>query len=169
MSWTGIPVSFAAPSVHSASNHPLPSRCAIWRFLTSGLPSNAPLKARRVLTDQASWVSPFTGRLTTARGRIEFVSDDRSHPVLRTGRSPPVAPHPASQRRSYHRLRGTRHPSARTFTSPMQQHYRRTSTTLRVVKNATRSVAPHLATPKFSVDRALGSIRGDQKATRATW
>src|SRR5207244_11069442 len=35
----GIPVSFVAPSVHSASNHPLPSRCAIWCFLSSCLPS----------------------------------------------------------------------------------------------------------------------------------
>jgi hypothetical protein len=126
LTWTGIPVSFAAPSVHSASNHPLPSRCVIWRFLPSGLPSNASLPMRRVLADRASWVSPFPSRLTTATGRIEFAVADRSQPILRTGRSPPVAPHPASRRRSYHQLRGTRHPPTRTSTSPMQQHYRRT-------------------------------------------
>jgi len=43
------------------------------------------------------WASPFTSRLATAPGRIEFV-------ILRTTRSPPVAPHPASRRRSYVRL-----------------------------------------------------------------
>ena len=43
------------------------------------------------------WVSPLTSRLTTTPGRIEFV-------LLRTARSPPVAPHPASRRRSYGRL-----------------------------------------------------------------
>jgi len=43
------------------------------------------------------WVSPFPSRLTATPGRIAFV-------ILRTGRSPPVAPHPASRRRSYVRL-----------------------------------------------------------------
>jgi len=37
-------------------------------------------------------------------------------PVLRTGRSPPVAPHLASQRRGYLRLRGSDQTSARTCT-----------------------------------------------------
>jgi hypothetical protein len=41
--------------------------------------------------------SPFARRLAEASSRIEFV-------ILRTGRSPPVAPHPASRRRSYFRL-----------------------------------------------------------------
>ena len=122
----GIPVSFVAPSVHSASNHPLPSRCAIWCFLTSGLPSSALPTVRRVLADHASWASPFPSRLATATGRIEFAVADRNQPILRTGRSPPVAPHPVSRRRSYRQLRGTRNPSTRTSTSPMQQHYRRT-------------------------------------------
>jgi hypothetical protein len=57
--WTGIPVSFVASSVHSASNHPLPSRCVIWCFLPSGLPPVASLPMRRVLADQASWASPL--------------------------------------------------------------------------------------------------------------
>ncbi len=101
----GIPVCFAVPSVHSASNHPLPSRCVIWGFVSSGLPS----KATRGLTschlrDHASWASPFPSRLATATGRIEFAAADLRQPILRTGRSPPVAPHPASRRRSYLRL-----------------------------------------------------------------
>ena len=124
----GIPVSFVAPSVHSASNHPLPSRCVIWRFLPSGLPSDTSLSMCRVLADLASWVSPFPSRLTTATGRIEFAVTDARRSILRTGRSPPVALHPASRRRSYLRLRGARTPSTRTCTSPMQQHYRRTRT-----------------------------------------
>jgi hypothetical protein len=49
LSWPGIPVSFAAPSVHSASNHPLPSRCDIWCFQPPGLPSNISLKISRIL------------------------------------------------------------------------------------------------------------------------
>ncbi len=45
----------------------------------------------------ASWASPFPSRLATTTGRIEFV-------ILRTDRSPPVALHPASRRRSYFQL-----------------------------------------------------------------
>ena len=43
--------------------------------------------------------SPWKSRLVATHCRIEFV-------VLRTASSPPVAPHPASQRRSYLRLQG---------------------------------------------------------------
>ncbi len=45
-------------------------------------------------TGGSVWVSPFASRLTATPGRIEFV-------ILRTGRSPSVALHPASRRRSY--------------------------------------------------------------------
>lgn len=41
--------------------------------------------------------SPYGRRLTSRYGRIEFV-------ILRTTSSPPVAPHPASRRRSYVQL-----------------------------------------------------------------
>ena len=41
--------------------------------------------------------SPLNRRLADTSGRIEFV-------ILRTGRSPPVASHPASRRRSYDRI-----------------------------------------------------------------
>jgi hypothetical protein len=74
----------------------------------------------RALAGHASWVSPLASRLTTATGRIEFA-------LLRTGRSPRVALHPASRRRSYLRLRGARRSSARNLTSRMQRHHRRTS------------------------------------------
>jgi hypothetical protein len=52
-------------------------------------------------------------------GRIEFV-------ILRTGRSPPAALHPVSQRRSCSRLRVNVYPE-RTFTSPTKRALRRTS------------------------------------------
>ena len=95
-------------------------------FAASSVPSIAAFPQRSCPRTKRIWVSPLPSRLTTATGRIEFVSEDRSPPVLRTGHSLRVAPHPASRRRSYLRLRGTRHPPTRTFTSPMQQHYRRT-------------------------------------------
>jgi hypothetical protein len=127
LSRPGIPVSFATPSVHSASNHPLPSRCVHLGFSAIGL------TVERITQDTSN---PFGNvrlglrllgcRLATTTGRIEFAVADHSQPLLRTGRSPPVALHPASRRRSYLRLRETRPPSARTFTSRMQQHYRRT-------------------------------------------
>src|SRR5207253_6516545 len=123
------------------------------------LPTNPSLPMRRVLADLASWVSPLASRLTTATGRIEFAVADRNQPILRTGRSPPVAPHPASRRRSYHRLRGTRHPPARTSTSPMQQHYRRTSARERGYRYIRTQVAvPGLAT----YGAAAGSSPSDQ-------
>ena len=72
---------------HSVSTHLVgPGR----RFIT------LPLSA----TDFRSFpveASPLVGRLADLPGRIEFV-------ILRTDRSPPVAPHPASRRRSYIRL-----------------------------------------------------------------
>src|SRR6266581_4466912 len=43
------------------------------------------------------WASPFGRRLANRSGLIEFV-------FLRTTSSPPVAPHPASRRRSYSQL-----------------------------------------------------------------
>ena len=92
----------------------------IWIFCT-GLTVEILCRRNRVLADQAYQASPFSGRLATATGRIEFVN-------LRTGRSPRVALHPASRRRSDLRLRETRHSSTRTRTSPIRQHHRRTRT-----------------------------------------
>jgi hypothetical protein len=52
-------------------------------------------RPRRVI-----WASPLASWLATTPGRIEFV-------ILRTSRSPPVALHPASRRRSYVRLQSS--------------------------------------------------------------
>jgi hypothetical protein len=52
-----------------------------------------PAPVGRIVT----WASPLASRLATTRGRIEFV-------ILRPSRSPPVASHPVSRRRSYLRL-----------------------------------------------------------------
>jgi hypothetical protein len=59
---------------------PLPSRCAIWNFRTSGLPSSTSLPMRGVLADLASWTSPLIRRLATATGRIEFAPAARNQP-----------------------------------------------------------------------------------------
>jgi hypothetical protein len=69
-----LPASFVAPSDHSVSNHPLPSRCDVWRFATTGLTVGHVASTCRVLADHASWVSPLASRLTTAIGRIEFAN-----------------------------------------------------------------------------------------------
>ena len=68
----------------------------------------------------ASWASPLTSRLATTTGRIEFV-------ILRTGRSPPVALHPASRRRSYVRLQSSDRTLTGTFTPQTHSTCRRTS------------------------------------------
>ena len=102
----------------------------IWDSFT-GLTVEILCRRNRVLADRAYPASPFSGRLATATGRIEFVN-------LRTGRSPPVALHPASQRRSDLQLRETRHSSTRTRTSPIRQPHRRTRTDLSGPKTTTR-------------------------------
>ena len=51
-----------------------------------------PQRGRLLLAE--GWASPLSSRLTKTSGRIRFV-------ILRTARSPPVALHPASRRRSY--------------------------------------------------------------------
>ena len=68
----------------------------------------------------ASWASHVASRLAATTGRIEFVN-------LRTGRSPPVAPHPASRRRSFVRIQSSDPTSTRTCTSPTQTTCKRTS------------------------------------------
>src|SRR2546425_13208710 len=79
----GLPDSRAWPSDHSVSNH-LASRRR--RFVTLPLSATAaPIYRRQT--------SPQVCRLVRMSGRIEFV-------ILRTGHSPPAAPHPASGRRS---------------------------------------------------------------------
>jgi hypothetical protein len=63
--------------------------------------------------------SPRMSRLATAPRRIRFV-------ILRTAGSPPVAPHPASRRRSYLRFRSQRPAPARTCTVLTKRPHGRT-------------------------------------------
>jgi len=81
---TGLPVYHTMPSDHSISNH-LTYPCR--SFHTLPLSSTGPLP-----TGIGFALHPAGSPVSS--GRIEFV-------ILRTGRSPPVAPHPASRRRSY--------------------------------------------------------------------
>jgi len=78
----GLPVFFATPSCRSISNH---VNCLVIAFHHASVTSEFR-------------TSPWYRRLVAALRRIEFV-------ILRTDTSPPVAPHPASRRRSYLRLR----------------------------------------------------------------
>jgi hypothetical protein len=54
------------------------------------------------------WASPLASRLAATAGRIEFV-------ILRTGRSPPVASHPSSWRRSYLQIQSSEPNSGEDF------------------------------------------------------
>jgi hypothetical protein len=74
---------------HSVANHHVP---LIHRFLTLPLSVND----FRSLSERSGFRHSLAGSSRTL-GRITFV-------ILRTNRSPPVAPHPASRRRSYGRL-----------------------------------------------------------------
>ena len=67
--------------------------------------------------------SPFPSRLPDRLGRIRFV-------ILRTGRSPPVASHPSSWRRSYFRLQVRNVNLVGTPTPPINCLRRRTGTGL---------------------------------------
>ena len=78
----GLPAYFATPSCGSISNH---VNCLVIAFHHASVTSDFR-------------TSPWHRRLAAALRRIEFV-------ILRTDTSPPVAPHLASRRRSYLRLR----------------------------------------------------------------
>ena len=101
----GLPVSRVGTSDHSVSNHPLLplGRCLLFspRLTAREQPAGryAPVPVGRSVI----WASPLPSRLAAATGRIEFV-------ILRTGRSPPVALHLVSRRRSYFRLQGSDKP-----------------------------------------------------------
>ena len=83
---TGLPNSRTRSSDPSVSNHSQSLGVAFARY-----PSARRISRLRV---QAS---PFGRRLAGSGSRIEFA-------LLRMNRSPPVAPHPASRRRSYSRF-----------------------------------------------------------------
>jgi hypothetical protein len=96
--------------------------CLVW-FYHAGLPETVPCGYDLIPMGNQSvtWASPFPSRLATTTGRIAFV-------LLRTSRSPPVALHPASRRRSYLRLRGSDRTATRTCTLPIEATYKRTGT-----------------------------------------
>ena len=109
---SGLLASWFKPSGHSVSNHPS-------SFPEFGLVSLRDLPSNRVhrpihplgrVPHDVTWASPLASRLTTTTGRIEFV-------ILRTNRSPPVAPHPVSRRRGYIRIQSSNLTLTRTHTS----------------------------------------------------
>ena len=73
---------------------------------------------------RAVWGSPLTSRLPDRLGRNRFV-------ILRTGRSPPVASHLASRRRSYLQLQVRNVNLVGTRTPPIKRLQRRTRCSLR--------------------------------------
>jgi hypothetical protein len=98
----GLPV-FGHRTVHSFRLQPptvVPTR--FWGFCTPGLPDHVAVAA----CFQASASFGLRQSLVGSPQR----SAESSSLALRTERSPPVAPHPASRRRSYLRLRGSRKP-----------------------------------------------------------
>ena len=99
----GLLALWIEPSDHSVSNHPPSSRGSEFGLIPRAYrrvsaPASRTHSGR--VPHGVSWASPFPSRLATTTGRIEFV-------ILRTSRSPPVAPHPASRRRSYVRLQSS--------------------------------------------------------------
>ena len=80
----GLPAYLATPSQHSAPSH----------VACPGIALHAITSVPDVFR-----TSPWKSRLVATHRRIGFV-------ILRTASSPPVAPHPASQRRSYFQLQG---------------------------------------------------------------
>jgi len=91
-----IPFRVNAPHL-PAVRSPTTPRCPRLTDLLSSPGLTARVSSHPVPGLLASWASPFSSRLATATGRIEFVN-------LPTSSSPPVAPHAASRRRSYLRL-----------------------------------------------------------------
>jgi hypothetical protein len=87
--WTraGLSASCAGPSDHSASNHPVRPVIAFAHYPSASRASG----------------SLRSGLRLTLAGSPRDKAESSSL-ALRTGRSPPVAPHPASRRRSYVQL-----------------------------------------------------------------
>jgi hypothetical protein len=107
-------------SNRSVSNHPLSSPESWSGFHLRDLPSVPSHNGPCPRGPSVTWASPLASRLATTRSRIEFV-------ILRTSRSPPVAPHPVSRRRSYLWLQSPDRTLAGTCTLPIPRAYRRTS------------------------------------------
>jgi len=109
------------PAVLSPTTHDRPRSlvCFLseaYRVSWPSMAKNTPVPVGRIVI----WASPLASRLATVTSRIEFV-------ILRTSRSPPVAPHPASRRRSYLQLQCPDRTLAGTCTLPITRAHRRTS------------------------------------------
>src|SRR5512138_2253671 len=81
---TGLPrrvslLHVVEPSDRSVSNHP-PLSSELGLLMLRGVPRGHASRATPLAGPPASWASPFTRRLATTTGRIEFVSYG---PVLR--------------------------------------------------------------------------------------
>jgi hypothetical protein len=107
------------PSDRSASNHPLPPS-EFGLLSLRGLPRTS----GRRRCPRSSGTDRHLGFAFTEQAR----RGNRPNRVrlLRTGRSPPVALHPASQRRSYLRLQSPDRTLAGTLTPPIPHAHRRT-------------------------------------------
>ena len=79
-------------------------------FRLRGLPRSPAWAGASTFRVPASVIraSPLARRLAATAGRIEFV-------ILRTGRSPPVAPHLSSWRRSFHQIQSSEPNSGEDF------------------------------------------------------
>jgi len=126
----GLPTYFATPSCRSASNH---RGCLNTAYHHASVSSEFR-------------TSPCMRRLVAALRRIEFV-------ILRTDTSPLVALHPASQRRSFLRLRSLWLSPTRTFTVLMWRPHGRTHTGGRRYPDA-------FEIPGFWVALAIASLPG---------
>ena len=105
-------------SDHSVSNH-LPSSRHISGFFNARL--TGPHVCGRPCEGQAS-----VGLRQLLAGSPQRPAESSSL-ALRTDRSPPVAPHPASRRRSYSWLRSARAPRQETFTLLIRYNCRHTA------------------------------------------
>ena len=128
---------------------------------------------------RVTWASPFPSRLTTTTSRIEFAATGLGRSVLRTGRSPPVAPHLASRRRSYVQLRSSDCTSARTHTLLIRRTRKRTrtGTPARLTGTMDKSARPHrrqfreVISDQFlsRAERSLASCRKVPSALVRVW
>jgi len=107
------------PAIPSPTTQHRPTVALSYAFISSiGLLSRYGSLCLRI--PRQVWISRITRSLITMPGRIEFVN-------LRTGRSPPVASHPVSRRRSYSWLHALRTGMVRTCTFLAKCAGRRTS------------------------------------------
>ena len=108
-------------SVHSVSNHPSSSlRIGLLSSVRAYREYRVLFRSHHDRRDHSViGASPLASRLATTKSRIEFI-------LLRTGRSPPVALHPASRRRSDFQLQSSNQTLTRTSTSQIRCAHRRT-------------------------------------------